>query len=245
MGGNGDDTPAASLYETALEEITAIQEQFPVPIENIVPHVLALLLQEEAVLKGEGRNAHELGLLLRGLSSLPTTTTTAAASSTEHPATTGGAQGVEAYVESLLQWTSSLSASGRRSECVKATERLASFCERQNLPWHYMRSLIQLSTAHLQACPADPAAPLPPLLRCLTLCEALETDALHALASLVLAQVQLRLSATGKARALIQAALPTLLEHAPVREQGDAWLTLAKCHLQEVGMLLCMVILRH
>ena len=48
-------------------------------------------------------------------------------------------------------------------------------------------------------------------------------------------QVHLRLGSTGKARALVKASLPVLLEHAPVRVQGEAWLTLAKCHLQEVS----------
>ena len=97
-----------------------------------------------------------------------------------------------------------------------------------------MRALLLLARAHLQACPADPCAPLPPLLRCLTLAEQLDTDPVHALASLTLAQVHLRLGAPGKARALLKAALPVLLEHAPVREQGEAWLLLAKCHLAEV-----------
>jgi hypothetical protein len=33
---------------------------------------------------------------------------------------------------------------------------------------------------------------------------------------------------------MVKAALPVLLEHAPLRTQGEAWLTLAKCDLHEV-----------
>lgn len=47
-------------------------------------------------------------------------------------------------------------------------------------------------------------------------------------------QVHLRLQSVGRARAMVKAALPVLLEHAPLRTQGEAWLTLAKCHLHEV-----------
>lgn len=48
-------------------------------------------------------------------------------------------------------------------------------------------------------------------------------------------QVRLRLRSVGKARALLKAALPTLLEHAALNTQGEAWLTLAKCYLLEVS----------
>lgn len=97
-----------------------------------------------------------------------------------------------------------------------------------------MRALLLLAQAHLRACPSDPCAALPPLLRCLTLAEAFDTDPVHAAASLTLAGVHLQLGAAAKARALIKATLPTLLEHAPVQEQGEAWLLLAKCFLLEV-----------
>lgn len=33
------------------------------------------------------------------------------------------------------------------------------------MPWHYIRCLLQLAQAHLDACPSDPTTALPPLLR--------------------------------------------------------------------------------
>lgn len=57
---------------------------------------------------------------------------------------------------------------------------------------------------------------------------------LASLSSLFPPQVQLHLGAAAKARALVKATLPVLLEHAPLHTQGQAWVTLAKCYLQEV-----------
>lgn len=269
VGGGG-----LSLHDATLSELWALQERFPVPGHGLLPHAMALLLHEQATLRGELRAAHELGLLLRGVSRPPALT---AAAARGHEVGAGGGAGLEAYVEGLLQWCLGLAETGRASECVGAAERLAAFCERKSacggcvctrcmgpciecmphspfilyphffsfvpsgLPWHHMRALLLLARAHLHACPADPCAPLPPLLRCLTLAETFDADPLHALASLALAQVHLRLGAPTKARALLKAALPTLLEHAPVREQGEAWLLLAKCHLLEVRKVLILI----
>ncbi len=218
-GGGGGNDP--SLYGAALDELAALQDDFPVPVDNLLPHTVTMLEHEQALLRGQSRRAYELGLRLRGLSA----STTAEA----------GGKGLEAHVEGQLQWALGLLETGRASQCVQATQQLADLCERQRLPWHYMRCLLQLARAYLVACPSDPTGALPPLLRCLTLCETFDTDPLHATTTALLAQVHLRLGAPSKARALLKAALPVLLEHAPVRDQGDAWLTLAQCYLQELS----------
>ena len=212
----------SSHYTTAIQILTTLQADLPSPIAHLLPHTLSLLQHEQALLLGQSRLAHEHGLHLRSLSS-PTTCTGASA------------QGQEAQVEGHLQWAFSLLETGRASACVLATQHVAELCEQHSLPWHYMRCLLLLTRAHLQANPSDPSAALPHLLRCLTLCETLDTDPLHATTTLLLSQVQLRFGFPRKARALLRAALPVLLEHAPVRDQGEAWLTLAKCYLQEEG----------
>ena len=83
-------------------------------------------------------------------------------------------------------------------------------------------------------------------------------DAMHAIATSVLAQAHVRLGAPARARVLLevrvcvsppswsilpelthvssaQASLAKVLEHAPVSLQGEAWLTLAKCDLQQAS----------
>lgn len=57
------------------------------------------------------QRAETLCLLLRGLS----------------PA--DSVYGVEAHVEARLQWTRGLLAGGQVTECLKATQELADFCE--------------------------------------------------------------------------------------------------------------------
>ncbi|KAM3572265.1 hypothetical protein VYU27_005705 [Nannochloropsis oceanica] len=213
---------SSSHYTTAIQTLTTLQADLPSPIAHLLPHTLSLLQHEQALLLGQSRLAYERGLLLRSLSS-PTTCTGASA------------QGQEAQVEGHLQWAFSLLETGRSTACVLATQHVSQLCEQYSLPWHYMRCLLLHARVHLQANPSDPSAALPPLLRCLTLCETLDTDPLHATTTLLLSQVQLRLGFPRKARALLRAAFPVLLEHAPVRDQGEAWLTLAKCYLQEEG----------
>jgi hypothetical protein len=118
-----------SLYDAALSELCGLQERLPVPVEGLLPHAMVLLLHEQAALRGEVRAAHELGLLLRGVSRPPALTPVAARG---HEVGAGGGGGLEAHVEGLLQWCLALAETGRASQCVRAAERLAAFCERKS-----------------------------------------------------------------------------------------------------------------
>merc|ERR1719198_1337447 len=105
----------------------------------------------------------------------------------------------------------------------------------QGLRLHTARLLLLLGCIRLQACPQNPVSSLPPLLRCLSLCELHSMDAMHAIATSVLAQAHVRLGAPARARVLLEASLAKVLEHAPISLQGEAWLTLAKCDLQQAS----------
>jgi len=210
-----------SLYEIALTQLARAQDEFAGSSGAMLPIAMTLLEHEAAVQSGKWRRAYEAGLRLRSLSALP-----------NGPA--AGVQGKEAFVEGQLQWTFALLESGRVSACVEASQRLADLCGQLSLPLHHIRCLIQLGRAHLRGCPVDPSSALPSVLRSLTLSERLDVDSLHASATLLLAQIHLRLGFPIKARALLRAALPILLEHSPVQEQGEAWITLAHCGLQDL-----------
>lgn len=127
-------TPAhegPSLYQGALAALCRLQDRFPVPVDARLPHAMALLLHEQAALRGELRAANELGLLLRGLAR-PPALTPGAARRHEVGVGGGGGGGLEAHVEGVLQWCGALAATGRAGECVRAAERLAAFCERKS-----------------------------------------------------------------------------------------------------------------
>lgn len=128
---NSSSSEGPSLYQGALAALQGLQARFSVPVDARLPHAMALLLHEQAALRGELRAAHELGLLLRGLSR-PPALTPGAARRHEVGVGVGGGGGLEAYVEGVLQWCGGLAATGRAGECVRAAERLAAFCERKS-----------------------------------------------------------------------------------------------------------------
>jgi hypothetical protein len=67
------------------------------------------------------------------------------------------------------------------------------------------------------------------------MCEKYAMDSNHAIALSILAQVQMRMRNAKEAIALLNAALPSLLQHAHIWFAGEANLTLGKCHLQRVS----------
>mmetsp|Transcript_1972 Transcript_1972/g.3737 ORF Transcript_1972/g.3737 Transcript_1972/m.3737 type:complete len:574 (+) Transcript_1972:2884-4605(+) len=76
---------------------------------------------------------------------------------------------------------------------------------------------------------------LPPLLECLHLTEQYSMDPLRAIALATLSKVFLCMGRYRKARAILQAAMPLVMQHGHVWFQGEGFLTLAKCYLAEAA----------
>lgn len=95
--------------------------------------------------------------------------------------------------------------------------------------------LLQLAIIDLDSSPYNFIGALPPLLECLSMCEKHAMDSHHATALSVLAQVQLRMRNTKQAVSLLNAALPSLLQHTHIWFAGEAYLTLGKCQLQRAN----------
>ena len=123
-------------------------------------------------------------------------------------------------------------------ERAKATARQACWLSsRHSLFFHQGWNLLQLALIDLEASTSSSSnveSSMLPLLECLHLSEQYAMDPLRATALSILSRVFLCMGRFCKARALINAAMPLLMQHGHVWFQGEACLTLAKCHLSEV-----------
>ncbi len=123
-------------------------------------------------------------------------------------------------------------------EGAKAAARQACWLSsRHALFFHLGLYLLQLSLIDLEASTSSPSnfeIALSPLLECLHLSEQYVMDPLRAMALSSLARVFLRMGRIFKARALLNAAIPLLMQHGHVWFQAEASLTLAKCFLAEL-----------
>ncbi|KAK1741014.1 anaphase-promoting complex subunit 5 [Skeletonema marinoi] len=123
-------------------------------------------------------------------------------------------------------------------EQAKAMARQACWLSsRHALFFHQGWNLLQLALIDLEASTSSPSnfeSCLSPLLECLHLSEQYVMDPLRAMALSSLARVFLCMGRICKARALLNAAIPLLMQHGHVWFQAEACLTLAKCNLAEV-----------
>jgi len=123
-------------------------------------------------------------------------------------------------------------------EQAKAMARQACWLSsRHALFFHQGWNLLQLALIDLEASTSSPSnfeSCLSPLLECLHLSEQYVMDPLRAMALSSLSRVFLCMGRICKARALLNAAIPLLMQHGHVWFQAEACLTLAKCNLAEV-----------
>eukprot|EP00986_Skeletonema_menzelii_P010784 scaffold5381_cov150-Skeletonema_menzelii.AAC.14 len=124
-------------------------------------------------------------------------------------------------------------------ERAKATARQACWLSsRHALFFHQGLYLIQLALIDLEATTSSCSnfeSSLSPLLECLHLSEQYVMDPLRAMALSSLSRVFLCIGRVCKARALLNAAIPLLMQHGHVWFQAEACLTLAKCNIAELS----------
>mmetsp|Transcript_3348 Transcript_3348/g.12159 ORF Transcript_3348/g.12159 Transcript_3348/m.12159 type:complete len:433 (-) Transcript_3348:55-1353(-) len=228
-------------YVAALKKLH--QRGAPADSSNVTAHCAARLLHEWALHRGALSKAKSLSSLLCAVSPCFSDL------------------GAEAYVEAALRWLRYLFARKAFAEARRLLNLLLAFFEdhagslaRRSAPASSgsntassrVTSELLLRSQHadalllgaaivVEACPHSPVAALPPLLRCLALCERFAMDAKHAECSMQLAGVHVRLGSLARARALTRAALPKVLEHASVEAHGDAWLILCECELLQAA----------
>jgi hypothetical protein len=130
-------------------------------------------------------------------------------------------------VELLQDWLS-LRRGGMQDSCAALPQSRTTMTE-QDAAWLLRRIQFQLEASH----GASLVLLLAPLEQCLQWTRELRLDGLHAVALALQAQVELRRREPDKAQAMIQAILPTLLQTQHVSVAAEAYLTLAKCYVQQ------------
>jgi hypothetical protein len=216
LAGTTGSTPSFCRYATALNILIRLHENQKA---TDTTYSVALVLHEWAVRRGDLGHAEFLSGLLHSFL---------------HPRMSNYNA---AYVETMSQHVLLLSRQGRWEKAKHLAKELCETCQREGggLRVQHASLLIQLAIIHLDSSPHNFIGALPPLLECLSMCEKHAMDSNHATALSVLAQVQMRMRNTKQAIALLNAALPSLLQHTHIWFAGEASLTLGKCHLQRAN----------
>lgn len=200
-------------YALALKKLIGLRQLFHLPVKGALLHEIGLHLHEWAVRRGELSNAESLATLLsnRLCPSLPN------------------------YEQIKLDVGSQnalrLARQGHWDRAKTLLHNLVSQCEKESRSFEQAKLLLQLGGVMLESDPGFTPA-LPSILECLDLTESCNFNGLRAAALTLLGQVHLRMKNPTRAIAVIESALPTLLQHEHIWLQGDAYLALAKCHLQ-------------
>lgn len=206
--------PRGCIYAKALERLVGLRSILDLPVHGVFCHEIALVLHEWAVRRGELAHADALGIVLQ---------------SYLHPRIPNLTEvRLDVYSQKCLR----LSRQGRWADAKALLKELITESKKHGLRLHRARLLMQLAMIHLESCPDEFTAALPPLLECLTLTDECHADGLHASALSILAQVHYRMRRPKRAIVVLQAALPTILQQEHVWLQAEAYLTLSKCYLQ-------------
>jgi len=148
---------------------------------------------------------------------------------------------IEASLASLTRSTH-LSIQQRDYERAKTSARRACWlASHHGLLFQQAWQLLQLALIDLESSSCAPQSTIeraiPPLLECLSLCEDYFMDPLRAVALSALAKVHLGMGRFRKARSMLNAAMPLVMQHGHLWLQSEACLTLAKCHLAEASWI--------
>ena len=149
----------------------------------------------------------------------------------------GPAQCVDATLSCLAQSTLASLAVRDYGAARDASRRSVWLASRHGLVAERGRALLRLARVELEAAHSHPSPLpevercLPSLLECISLAEGHGIGPLRSAAMVGLAQVHLGMGRVRRARSVLSGDLGGVLEHCHVRDQGEALLTLAKCHL--------------
>ena len=189
---------------------------------------LTSTLHEWSVRSYDLAMARGLRTLLANCAAFPTTGSSRSAMSA-----------VEASIIFLNQTTHQCCQLEEYEKAKISARRACWLASRHNLLFHHGWNLLQLALIDLEASTASPSnslsveRALQPLLECLSLTEQYSMDPLRAIALTAMSKVFLDMGRHQKARAMLQAAMPLVMQHGHVWFQGEAFLTLAKCCLAE------------
>jgi len=152
----------------------------------------------------------------------------------------GGGTALPAVEASLAFLSRSIHLYLQREEYDRAkvfARRACWLASRHSLTFHQGWHLLQLALIDAEAASTSSSSSvehiLPPLLECLDLSERYSMDPLRALALATVAKVLLCMGRYQKARAMLRAAMPLVMQNGHVWFLGETFLTSAKCYLAE------------
>ena len=216
----GKDTHQTDLYSNVIAQLQDVQKKNPRVTSCSWYHGILKLAHESAARSYDISSSKILETILYSFTPVVTR------------------DSIEAIVESWGQSCISLCQAKKWDEAISLVSKKAiPFCKKNNLQRQECAFLLELARIRMDTSPDDPAVALPVLLDCLALSEERSIDSIHAAALTLLSRFYLELDDISQSRALLQAALPTVLEHCHIFYQGEAWLIASKCSLREYALI--------
>lgn len=214
------------VYGAALDQLFVMQEKPLVKATSPAQTFNTLaLLHEWMTNRGELFSAAAIQDLLCGIAA-PLGTSTSG----------GGGAGTQTPVlraQARLLCCALMCARGRHGDAYKEACDTAAdpiLEGRHDMAKMRARAYLMAGEAWLEgAGESDPVGAFQPILSCLALCEAHSLQGLHSIAMLSLAKVHLLMSEHAPARVMLRGILSQILVQAPIKVQGDLWLSLGKC----------------
>jgi tetratricopeptide (TPR) repeat protein len=183
-------------------------------LEEPILHSLTLLFHEWAVNRGDVDDARALQKALE---------------SYYYP---GLADHDQLYVDIKMQKCLFHYRARNWEKAKEIAKKLVETCKAKNMVKNHARILIQMAICELESDSKQCTAALAPLLEAIAMCERWEMHGLHAAGMSILAVIFMRLQNPRRAIAILEAALPSLLQREHVLFQASAYLTLSKAHMK-------------
>lgn len=206
-----------NLYTTALEKIRAAKRQNPKVFGVNCYHSAAQIILEASTRKSDIHSAQSYELFLHNY------------------ALASGRGDRKALVQA---WGLSCLLLCQKGEWDAAKSMISNviipYCQKYDMHFFQCHFLLQLVMIYFETSPENPTCIIPTLLECLALSEEYSIDPIHASALSLLSRMHFEMDNVERAKAIMKAAMPVILQHSHVYFQGQAWLTLAKCTLSEV-----------
>jgi len=206
-----------SAYVCALEKMRDLRSDSTKVSGINWCHNVALLLHESSLRKCNIPNASSLNVLLHSCAPL------------------ASRDCIKSSVEVLGQ-SCFLLCRQRKWDLAKKIilQKIIPICKLNRFHYYHALYLLQLVVIHFDSSPNDPARSLTPLLQCISLCEQYSLDVIHAVSLSLLARTHLELGDWRRAKSVLKAAMPSIMQNSHICFQGDSLLCLAKCTLSEV-----------
>jgi len=218
-----DEQEHKCIYAVALQQMSLLRQAFGMALDDFFCQEMALIFHEWAIRRGDINDAQGwMRFLLGNLS----------------PGMNNFAQ---VQMDVRIQQSLLLQAQEKWDQAKQVLKDQLAISKSAGLPLHTAWILLRIAMLLIESSASKQkrsnnqsyANAVPYLLECLTVCDEHCQDGLHATAMTVLAQVHFRMNRIDPAIAMIEAALPNLLQRGHVWFQAEAYLTMAKCHLKK------------